>query len=149
DAGLGAAHMFVRSANGKLYPVVSVDHFWTSDDGVDNARLKDGNSIELTHGEVNRLMLHSGHPFPAAPDTYVLEEVDDRCRSSSYARIPVLAWVLCHGRGVLPITIEGVNHGSDKTVPVLMPSGEIVVAMDCIYADEDCFLDERRSAKES
>ena len=79
----------------------------------------------------------------------MLEEVDERCRSSSYARIPVLAWVLCHGRGVLPITIEGVNHGSDNTVPVLMPSGEIVVAMDCIYADEDCFLDERRSAKAS
>jgi hypothetical protein len=63
--------------------------------------------------------------------------------------VPVLAWVVCHGRGVLPITTEGINHGSEKTVPVLMPSGEIVIAMDCTYADEDCFLDELKSSRAS
>jgi hypothetical protein len=30
-----------------------------------------------------------------------------------------------------------------------MPSGEIVVAGECTYADEDCFLDELKSSKAS
>jgi hypothetical protein len=141
--------MFVRSADRKLYPIASIDHLWTSDEGADTARLKDGNDIELAKGEIDRLLLHSGQPFPAAPDTYVLEEINDHCRPSSYARVPVLAWVVCHRRGVLPITTEGINHGSEKTVPVLMPSGEIVIAMDCTYADEDCFLDELKSSRAS
>jgi hypothetical protein len=141
--------MFVRSVDKKLYHIASVKHLWTDDDGADNAHLKDGNSVELAPGEIDRLMLHSGQSFPAAPDTYVLEEIDDRCRPSSYARVPVLAWALCHGRGVLPITTEGINHGMGKTVPVLMPSGEIVVAGNCTYADEDCFLDELKSSKAS
>ena len=141
--------MFVRSADGKHYPIASVEHLSTADDGTDTAKLKDGGTVELAHGELNRLLLHSGQPFPAAPDTYVLEQIDERCRTSSYARVPVLAWVLCQGRGVLPITTEGINHGLDRTVPVLMPSGEIVVAGECTYADEDCFLDELKSSKAS
>jgi len=141
--------MFVRSADGNHYPIASVEHLSTADDGTDTAKLKDGKSIELANGEINRLLLHSGQPFPAAPDTYVLEQIDERCRTSSYARVPVLAWVLCQGRGVLPITTEGINHGLDRTVPVLMPSGEIVVAGECTYADEDCFLDELKSSKAS
>jgi hypothetical protein len=141
--------MFVRSADGKHYPIASVDHLSTGEDGRDSAKLKDGGTVELAPGEIKRLMLHSGQSFPAAPDTYVLEQIDERCRSSSYARVPVLAWVLCQGRGVLPITIEGINHGLDRTVPVLMPTGEIVVAGECTYADEDCFLDELRSSKAS
>jgi hypothetical protein len=141
--------MFVRSADGKHYPIASVEHLSTGDEGTDTAKLKDGNSIDLANGEINRLLLHSGQPFPAAPDTYVLEQIDERCRTSSYARVPVLAWVLCQGRGVLPITTEGINHGLDRTVPVLMPSGEIVVAGECTYADEDCFLDELKSSKAS
>jgi hypothetical protein len=140
--------MFVRSADRKLYPIASVECLWT-DDGTDHARLKDGNTIQLADAEINRLTLESGQPFPAAPDTYVLEQIDERCRISSYARVPVLAWVLCHGRGVLPVTTEGVNHGMDRTVPVLMPSGEVVVAMDCTYADEDCFLNELRSSSKA
>jgi len=141
--------MFVRSADGKHYPIALVEHLSTADDGTDTAKLKDGKSIELANGEINRLLLHSGQPFPAAPDTYVLEQIDERCRTSSYARVPVLAWVLCQGRVVLPITTEGINHGLDRTVPVLMPSGEIVVAGECTYADEDCFLDELKSSKAS
>jgi hypothetical protein len=140
--------MFVRSAEGKLYPIASVDHV-SADDGAEKARLKDGNTVVLAKGEVDRLMLQSAQPFPAAPDTYVLEEIDDRCRPSSYARVPVLAWVLCPRRGVLPITTEGINHGIGSTVPVLMPSGEIVVAGTCTYADEDCFLSELRSSRAS
>ena len=70
--------MFVRSADGKHYPIASVDHLSTADDGTDQARLKDGGTIELASGEIDRLMLHSGQPFPASPDTYVLEEIDER-----------------------------------------------------------------------
>ena len=141
--------MFVRSVDKKLYPIASVEHLWTDDDGGDHAGLKNGNSIELIPGEIDRLTLLGGQIFPAAPDTYVLEQIDERCRPSSYARVPVLAWTLCRGRGVLPITTEGINHGSETTVPILMPSGEVVVAMDCTYADEDCFLDELKSSKAS
>jgi hypothetical protein len=107
--------MFVRSADGKLYPIASVEHLSTADDGTDQAKLGDGGTVELAKGEIDRLMLHSGQPFPAAPDTYVLEQIDERCRTSSYARVPVLAWVLCQGRGVLPITTEGINHGLHRT----------------------------------
>ena len=141
--------MFVMSADGKHYPIASVDHLSTAEDGSDHAKLKDGGTVELATGEIDRLMLHSGQPFPAMPDTFVLEEIDERCRSSSYARVPVLAWVLCHGRGVLPITTEGVNHGLGRTVPVLMPTGEVVLAGECTYADEDCFLNELRSSRAS
>ncbi|HEX6783681.1 MAG TPA: hypothetical protein VF098_03365 [Sphingomicrobium sp.] len=139
--------MFVRSADGKHYPIASVEHLSTGDDGSDRAKLKEGGTVELASGELNRLLLHSGQPFPAAPDTYVLEQIDERCRTSSYARVPVLAWMLCHGRGVLPVTTEGINHGLDRTVPVLMPSGEVVVAGECTYADEDCYLDELKSSR--
>lgn len=141
--------MFVRSADGSYYPLTSIERLWTSDDGVEHAALSGGKDVQLEKGQIDRLMVDNGKPFPAAPDTYVLEQIDERCRSSSYARVPVLAWVMCQGRGVLPITIEGINHGMNRTVPVLMPSGEIVVAGDCTYADEDCYLDELKSAKAS
>ena len=140
--------MFVRSADGKFYPIASIDHLSTGDEA-DSAVLKDGNTVRLATGEIDRLMLQEARSFPAAPDTYVLEEIDDRCRSSSYARVPVLAWIVCPRRGVLPVTTEGINHGMERTVPVLMPSGEIVVARDCTYADEDCFLAELRSSRAS
>jgi len=51
-------------------------------------------------------------------------------------------------RGVVPITIEGVNHGLDGPAAVLMPNGEVVVAMTCTYANEQCYFAELRSSGE-
>lgn len=138
--------MFVKSTEGKYYAVSALESLWASE-GQDYGQLKGGETVKLQRGEVDRAVMESGRPFPSAPDTYVLEQIDERCKSSSYARVPVLAWVVIPERGTLPITSEGINHGLERTVPVLMPSGEIVVAKDCTYADEDCFLSEQRSAR--
>jgi hypothetical protein len=140
--------MFVRSADGKFYPIASVEHLST-DDEADKARLISGQVVELAQGEIQRVVEADARTFPAGPDIYVLEQIDERCRTSSYARVPVLAWVVSPIRGLLPVTTEGINHGLDRTLPVLMPSGEIVVAGDCTYADEDCFLNELKSSRAS
>jgi hypothetical protein len=60
----------------------------------------------------------------------------------------VLAWIISPSRGVVPITIEGINHGLDGPAAILMPNGEVVVAMRCTYANEQCYFAELRSAAE-
>ncbi|MEO7277462.1 MAG: hypothetical protein ABIW33_05515 [Sphingomicrobium sp.] len=136
--------MFVKSADSRYYPVSSVESLWTAD-GKDFVRIRDGATVELVRGEVDRAVIESARPILAAPDTFVLEQIDDLCRPSSHARVPVLAWIVSRERGLVPVTIEGVNHGADRVLPILMPSGEVVVAADCTYADEDSFLDALRS----
>jgi hypothetical protein len=61
----------------------------------------------------------------------------------------VLAWILSPARGVVPITIEGVNHGLEAAAAVLMPNGEVVVANSCTYANEQCYFAELRSSAEA
>ena len=145
--------MFVRTVRGELVPLAVVERLWTADkDGqsTEQGRLKDGTVEQLAAGEIARISEAGAHPFPAAPDTYVLQEVLDENDRLSLERVPVLGWIVSPARGVLPITIEGINHGLDRTAAVLMPSGEVVLAMTCTYADEECYFAElRTSAKVS
>lgn len=144
--------MFVRTARGELIPLARVERLWTDEkDGapVQYGRLEDGTDEELIPGEIRRVAESQVHPFPAAPDTYVLQEVLDEHDRLSLERVPVLAWILSPLRGVLPITLEGINHGIEGTAPVLMPSGEVVLAMTCTYANQECYFVELRSAAEA
>ena len=143
--------MFVRTARGELVPLASFERFWTAeDDGQsrEHGRLSNGATEQLAAGEIERLAESGARPFPAAPDTFVLQEVLDEHDRLSLERVPVLGWVLSPLRGVLPITIEGINHGLQDTLPVLMPTGEVVVASDCTYANQDCYFAELRAASE-
>ncbi|HVU30492.1 MAG TPA: hypothetical protein VHE36_08845 [Sphingomicrobium sp.] len=145
--------MFVKTTRGAYYPISSIECLAEEPDPSgalkEVARLKDGKSEELAPGEIRRVTEASGRPFPAAPDTFVLQEVVDDNDRLSLDRVPVLGWVVTPTRGVVPITIEGINHGSDQTVPVVMPSGEVVVAMECSYISEDCYFAELKSSKVS
>ena len=144
--------MFVRTARGELIPLACIERLWTDEKGgqpAEYGRLKDGADEELVPGEIRRLCESQAHPFAAAPDTYVLQEVLDEHDRLSLERVPVLAWILSPLRGVLPITLEGVNHGLESTAPVLMPSGEVVLAMNCTYANQECYFAELRSAAEA
>ena len=145
--------MFVRTARGELVPLAIVERLWTADhagQSTEHGRLKDGTIEQLAPGEIARVTVAGAHPFPAAPDTYVLQEVLDEHDRMSLERVPVLGWILSPDRGVLPITIEGINHGLEHTAAVLMPSGEVVLAMNCTYADQECYFAElRTSAKVS
>ncbi|HZU50946.1 MAG TPA: hypothetical protein VE968_03630 [Sphingomicrobium sp.] len=144
--------MFVKTISGRYYPLASIEHLFESEESrgtkVQSARLKDGNSEQLCPGELDRVLEASAHPFPAARDTYVLQEVVDENNRSIVERVPVLAWIVSPTRGVVPITIEGVNHGLDGTPAVLMPNGEVVVALSCTYASEQCYFAELRSSAE-
>jgi hypothetical protein len=144
--------MFVKTLSGHYYPVASVESFWEdhelSGGKIENAKLKDGSTERLCPGEINRILEASAHPFPAARDTYVLQEVVDEDNRATVERVPVLAWIVSPARGVVPITTEGVNHGLDGPAAVLMPNGEVVVAMTCTYANEQCYLAEARSSAE-
>ena len=145
--------MFVKTVRGAYYPMGSVDCLLheTNPSGqkLESARLRDGSTEQLVEGEIARVTEASAHPFAAAPDTYVLQEVVDEHNRLSLERVPVLGWIVSPTRGVVPITIEGINHGVDQTVPVVMPSGEVVVAMDCSYLNEDCYFAEIKAAKVS
>ena len=141
--------MFIRTARGELVPLASIERLWTADDAgqsIEHGRLKDGTTEQLASGEIDRVAESNAHPFPAALDTYVLQEVLDEHDRLSLERVPVLAWILSPTRGVLPITIEGVNHGLDRTAAVLMPSGEVVLAMNCTYANQECYFAELRTS---
>jgi hypothetical protein len=143
--------MFVKTLSGAYYPVASIEHLSeeTDESGekVETARFNDGKTEQLCPGEIERIMEASAHPFPAAPDTFVLQEVVDEDNRLSLERVPVLGWIVSPKRGVLPITIEGVNHGSGRSVPVVMPTGEVVVAMECSYLNQECYFAEIRAAK--
>jgi len=141
--------MFVKTARGAYYPMSSVECLQEEQDEaggrIETAKLKDGSLERLVEGEIERVTEASARPFPAAPETYVLQHVLDDENELSLERVPVLAWIVSPGRGVLPITIEGVNHGLPSNAPVLMPTGEVVVAMSCAYADEQCYFAEIKS----
>ena len=142
--------MFVRTIHGEYYPVTSIERLWdeTDEQGqrIEQVCLNGGAVHRLFDGEFQRLLDIDCHPFAAAPDTYVLQEVVDDGNRIALDKIPVLGWVVSASRGVLPITIEGVNHGLDRTAAVLMPSGEVVLAMNCTYANEQCYFAEVRSS---
>jgi hypothetical protein len=145
--------MFVRTARGELVPLAVIERLWSATkagQSSEHGRLKDGSVEQLAAGEIARVTEAGAHPFPAAPDTYVLQEVLDEHDRLSLERVPVLGWIISPVRGVLPITIEGVNHGLDHTAAILMPSGEVVVAMNCTYASQECYFAElKTSAKVS
>lgn len=141
--------MFVRTERGELVPLACVERLWTAEEGgqpIEHVRLNDGSVEQLVPGEIERTIESGAHPFPAAPDTFVLQEVLDEHDQLSLERVPVLGWILSPARGVLPITIEGVNHGLDRTAAVLMPSGEVVLAMNCTYEDQECYFAELRTS---
>lgn len=144
--------MFVKTISGRYYPVSSVEHFSRNEDesgeSSETALLRDGSTERLCPGEISRILEASAQPFAAARDTYVLQEVVDEHNKLTVERVPVLAWILSPERGVVPITIEGVNHGLDGPAAVLMPNGEVVVAMTCTYASEQCYFAELRSSSE-
>jgi hypothetical protein len=144
--------MFVKTLSGRYYPIGSVEYFSRDEDGSggtsDTAQLRDGSTERLCPGEISRVLEAGAHPFAAARDTYVLQEVIDENNKPTVERVPVLAWILSPERGVIPITIEGVNHGLDGPAAVLMPNGEVVVAMTCTYASEQCYFAELRSSGE-
>ena len=89
--------MFVRTARGELVPLASFERFWTAeDDGQsrEHGRLSNGATEELAAGEIERVAESGARPFPAAPDTFVLQEVLDEHDRLSLERVPVLGWVL-------------------------------------------------------
>lgn len=145
--------MFVRTIHGEYYPLSSIERMWDETDEtgqrVEQVSLNGGAVHRLPDGEIQRILDSIGHPFPAAPDTYVLQEVVDDGNRIVLDKIPVLGWVVSASRGVLPITIEGINHGLDGTAAVLMPTGEVVLAMNCTYANEQCYFAEIRSSFKS
>lgn len=144
--------MFVKTISGRYFPIGSIEHLSRNEDGsggsTETALLRDGNTEQLCPGEIGRVLEAGAHPFAAARDTYVLQEVVDENNKLTVERVPVLAWILSPERGVVPITIEGVNHGLDGPAAVLMPNGEVVVAMTCTYASEQCYFAELRSSDE-
>lgn len=141
--------MFVKTQRGPFYPMSSIEFLSeeTDESGerIETARFKDGKTERLASGEIARLTDSCAHPFPAAPETFVLQEVFDENDRMSLERVPVLGWVVSPTRGVVPITIDGINHGMDRTVPVVMPTGEVVLAMECSYLNEECYFAEIRS----
>lgn len=145
--------MFVKTISGRYYPVGSIEHLLEDSDEsgrkVETARLSDGSSEQLAPGEICRILEADAQPFPAARDTYVLQEVVDDNNRLSIERVPVLAWIVSPARGVVPITIEGINHGLDGPAAVLMPNGEVVVALNCTYANEQCYFAEVRAIAEA
>jgi hypothetical protein len=143
--------MFVKTTSGAYYPMSSIECLFEGEDQsgekIETARFKDGSTEELASGEIQRITEASARPFPAAPDTFVLQQVLDEENRMSLERVPVLGWIVSPRRGVVPITIEGINHGMDQIVPVVMPSGEVVVASECSYLNQDCYFAEIRSSK--
>src|SRR5512144_2232074 len=116
--------MFVKTARGAYYPMSSVECLAEESDQsgatIEVAKLKDGSTERLVAGEIRRVTEASAWPFPAAPDTFVLQQVIDDDDRLSLERAPVLGWIVTPRRGVVPTTIEGINHGMDRTVPVVM-----------------------------
>ena len=141
--------MFVKTQRGAFYPMSSIEFLSEEEDDsgqrIETARFKDGKTERLAPGEIARLTDSCAQPFAAASDTFVLQEVFDDHNRMSLERVPVLGWVVSPTRGVVPITIDGINHGMDRAVPVVMPTGEVVVAGECSYLNQDCYFDEIKS----
>jgi hypothetical protein len=145
--------MFVKTTRGAYYPLSSIECLAEDSDEtggkIEFAKLRDGSTEPLARGEIQRVTEASARPFAAAPDTFVLQQVLDDNDRLTLERVPVLGWIVSPTRGVVPITIEGVNNGMDETVPVVMPSGEVVVAMECSYLNQECYFAEIKSSKAS
>jgi hypothetical protein len=145
--------MLVKTIGGAYYPMSSIECLAEETDQsgekIEVLKLKDGSTQRLVDGEIRRVTEASARPFPAAPETFVLQEVLDDNDRLGLERVPVLGWIATPTRGVVPITIEGINHGVDHTVPVVMPSGEVVIAMECSYVSQDCYFAEIKSSKAS
>lgn len=145
--------MFVKTTRGAYFPLSSIECLLEETDetgrNIELAKLRDGRTEPLANGEIQRATEASARPFAAAPETFVLQQVLDDNDRLTLERVPVLGWVVSPIRGVVPITIEGINNGMEGTVPVVMPSGEVVVAMECSYLNQECYFAEIKSSKAS
>ena len=83
---------------------------------IEIAKLKDGSTEQLVEGEIQRLTEASARPFPAAPETFVLQKVFDDNDRLDLERVPVPGRIVTPNRGVVPITRgnELLGDGSDR-----------------------------------
>lgn len=136
--------MFVKTMNGTYYPVGRVERLWeegSSSGSSNKAEIRDLGVVELFYGEVRRIIEETSPVIPNGGEFYVLQHVHEEDGSISLERAPVLGWALSPDRGVLPITIEGINNGADETVAVLIPSGQVVLALNRTYETENAYLE--------
>jgi len=149
--------MFVKGMRGEHWPLSRVEQLWEgkNDEGrkVDYAEIADFGKVILFYGEVRRVVEETARPFPAQPGTFVLEEFEDEEGTAIWTKVPVLAWIISSERGVLPVTIEGINHDSDKTQAILTPTGQVMVAQRTVWDSEGEYrldiLNERQRQGES
>ena len=135
--------MFVKAKNGSYYPVSRIQKMWSEGQGnasIDFAEIDDLGPVQLDYDELTSLAQSRFQPFPATPGFYVLEPISEDGGGVTLLRYPVIGWLYDSERGVLSITSEGVNHGSKHSLPVLLPDGQVNIALSVMHEDIDGYL---------
>lgn len=142
--------MFVKTMRQEYYPISRIAKLWTETREnkftVEWAEIQEVGVAQLFYGEIERIAELGSPVVPANPGFHVLEVCDAGSSEVSLTKEPVLGWLISGDRGTVPITIEGVNHGQDKTLPILIPDGRVIVSMNGEYESEEEYLAGLRDA---
>lgn len=144
--------MFIETTDNELIPVSNISRIGEprahpkGHAAIHTVNLTNGPSITVFTTEVTRLMNTPSTLIPAQEGTHVVmlsyHEVAAG-KLPNHFLTPVIAWGVAPKGYAVPVTINGANNGDDDNVPVLMPSGKVLVGDDATYENLGEFLQER------
>lgn len=144
--------MFIKTKQGDYYPISKIERLWSEGLGpqkVEYAEVQDVGTVKLELGELESVAENRYPIIAASPGFFVLESCEENNGSKTALKSPILGWQYTSERGMLPVTIEGINHFTQNTAAVLTPEGRVLIAMDRDFdnlADYVTYINEHPNA---
>jgi len=115
---------------------------WSDTNGarqIDYAEILDVGVVVLYFDELDSIVQTRFNQVASNPGFFVLDVLHNDNGEITFLKSPILAWLYASEAGTLPITLEGINHGSKKSVAILTPEGQVIISMDGSYPSIDAY----------
>jgi hypothetical protein len=125
--------MFVKTKQHDFYPISKIERLWSEGTGpnkIEFAEIEEVGTVKLEIGEFESITENRYPIIPANPNFFVLETNHEEDGTKTAIKSPILGWQYTSERGMLPVTIEGINHFKENTNAILTPEGRVLIAMD-------------------
>jgi hypothetical protein len=120
--------MFFQSFDGTRYPsslITEIDESREIEIGgvkrqLHGVHLSTGVVVDVFEFEVGNIVRQPEAGFAAADGTYIVDY-----HNGEISKWPVIGWSIAKDGGLYPVTMNGVNAGTDQMFEVLLPTGEV------------------------